>query len=431
MKSAEHSVTLTALAVQQRGFRFFSTVIKADRLGALCAGMTKPTTLEPENGLNDAELNSEDAAKLVKALNEPKFTQEVADLQSEAYDELLPFQRLVDLSRVEGIASYLRQEEAMLPNGVILATRDDVDVDVKDEGSGRITLVLNWIGEQHPLNIIDGQHRVEGLKLLAKEEPNDFGAFEVTATILIDLPFWVQAELFAVVNGRQKAVPKSRVYDLLGYLPMSSSEVKQGAYRGEMAVQRFCHHVVKVLQRSEKSPWKDRIKMRGSGLGVISQAALVDHLAPYLKPRKERPGMTTWPVFYPFYCEADVVGLTKTLIIYFAGIRRAHESFWASNEALKASLFGKTNGVAVVFTILHDLVVLVGGPEHLTIGRVTEEWKKVDAAVIANPPKGGSKGYQAQLIVSIRLAMHGANATSTIQSPPGYLDRLRRCGAVF
>lgn len=431
MKSTEHSVTLAALAVKQRGFRFFSTVIKADRLGFLCAGLTKPITFDPENSLRDQELSAADATKLVKALNEPKFTQEVADLQSEAYDELRPFQRLVDLSRVEGIANYLRQDESMLPNGVILATREDVDVDVKEDADGRITLVIQWSGDQHPLNIIDGQHRVEGLKLLAREEAKEFGAFDVTATILIDLPFWVQAELFAVVNGRQKAVPKSRVYDLLGYLPMSSEEVKQGAYRGEMAVQRFCHHVVKVLQRSEKSPWKDRIKMLGSGLGVISQAALVDHLAPYLQPRKDRPAMTTWPIFYPFYREADVVGLTKTLIIYFAGIRKAHESFWTSNDALKASLFGKTNGVAVVFTILHDLVLLSEGPEHLTIARVSEHWKKVDPAVIANPPKGGSKGYQAQLITAIRTAMRGENAPSTIRPSDDYLDRLRRCGAVF
>ena len=278
--------------------------------------------------------------------------------------------------RVRDIARYLLEEDSILPNSIILAAREDVDVKLMEENS---TLVVKWETEnvEQPFSIIDGQHRVEGVKLLVAERPEEYQDFQLAVTVLVDLPFYVQAELFSVINGRQKPVSRSRIYDLLGYMPITDPDTRRQAYLGEMAVHRFCHHAVKVLNTSSKSPWRNRVKMRGTGKEVITQAALIDHLAAYLVPKKEREEMRYVPVLYSYFKASDMVGLARLLVMYFVGVNLAWPNFWKTNDALSHCLFGKTNGVAVMFAVLHDLIAESGGVELLQIELVREKWAKV------------------------------------------------------
>lgn len=413
MSNSNTSLVLRVLPARQREFTLYVAVIKAADLVRLCAGLRYSKAQEAESAFQQHD-KPEDVKKLVSALSDPAFAKEVIAAQKDAYDEDLPYQRIYDEARVRSIASYLREEDAMLPNGIILATGEDVEIEVKETKTGP-ELLVSWEDGIRPFNIIDGQHRVEGLRLLLKDSPDEFSDYGVPATVLIGLPFWIQAQLFAVVNGRQKQVPRSRVYDLLGYLPMGDKETRQRAYEGEMALHRFCHHVVKVLNQSEKSPWKNRIKMRGSGDGIVTQAAMVDHLAIYLKPKKDRPGQQVLPVLYPLYRESDVVGLAKILIIYFVAIQRAWPEQWKTDDALKKSLFGKTNGVAVMFQVLHNLAVVAGGADKLRLDDVMGKWKKVGGEIVNNPPKGGSKGYQAEVAKKVMLEMFGASYTQKFE----------------
>lgn len=57
--------------------------------------------------------------------------------------------------------------------------------------------------------------------------------------------------------------------------------------------------------------------------------------------------------------------------------------------------------------VLHDMILLSGGPEKMSVEFVAEHWKKVPNDVIANPPKGGSKGYQDELAKNILREMFG------------------------
>lgn len=406
MSNANPSLVLKVLPAHQKEFTLYVAVIRATDLIQLCAGLRYTKIQESESAFQRHD-DPEDVKKLVSALSDPAFAKEVIAAQEDAYDEDLPYQRIYDEARARSIASYLQEEDAMLPNGIILATAEDAEVEVKETTTGR-ELLVSWEDGCRPFNIIDGQHRVEGLRLLVKDSPAEFRDYGVPATVLIDLPFWIQAQLFAVVNGRQKQVPRSRVYDLLGYLPMSDKETRQRAYEGEMALHRFGHHVVKVLNRSERSPWKNKIKMRGSGDGIVTQAAMVDHLVIYLKPKKERPSQQVLPVLYPLYRDSDVVGLAKILIIYFVGIQRAWPEQWKTDETLKRSLFGKTNGVAVIFQLLHNLAVMTGGIDKLRLDYVIEKWTKVDSHIINTPPKGGSKAYQTEVAKKVMQNMFGA-----------------------
>lgn len=399
------NISLRVLPVQQREITFYVTTVRASQLGELCSGLRVSPYREPsvdEIGVQKPE----DARKLVKSLENSAFAKEVAAMQETSYDEDDPYQRILDKARVKEIAKYLLEEDSILPNSIILAAREDVLVQFKKKESA---LLVEWEPEtaKEPFNIIDGQHRVEGLKQIASEHPEEYRDFQVAVTVLVDLPFYVQAELFSVINGRQKPVSRSRIYDLLGYMPLKDQSTRRQAYIGEMAVQRFCHHAVKVLNTSSKSPWRGRVKMRGTGQGVITQAALIDHLAVYLVPKRDRANMRYLPVLYPYFKASDMVGLARLLVMYFVGISLAWPDQWKTDEALGQCLFGKTNGVAVMFAVLHDLIIESGDVGSLEIEFVRKMWTKVPAPLISTPPRGGSKGYQAEVIAKSLRAMFG------------------------
>ena len=215
---------------------------------------------------------------------------------------------------------------------------------------------------------------------------------------------------------RQKQVSRSRIYDLLGYMPIQDPATKEQAYKGEIAIHRFCHHVVRVLNTSTKSPWHNRIKMRGSGEGIVTQAAFVTDLAHLVAPRKDKPKLARLPVFFAYFVTGDLVAFSKVCIIYFLGIARAWPEHWATDAQLKTSLFGKTNGIAVMFLILHDLILLAGGPERLDVEAVRQAWAKAPQERIDNPPKGGSRGHQAEWYQALMTAMIGPDYLNQVDA---------------
>lgn len=402
------------LSVQQRDVTFYLTRVRAEDLADLCTGLR----VSPYRETSSEEISAqcpEDTEKLLCALRDSAFAEEVIAAQGNSYDEEEPYQRILDKARVKDIARYLVEEDAILPNSVILAAREDVTIRFTKETS---ILDIQWNDESvgQPFNIIDGQHRVEGLKLLAQERDHEYQNYEVAVTVLVELPFYVQAELFSIINGRQKSVSRSRIYDLLGYMPIANSATRQQLYLGEMAVHRFCHYTVKVLNTSTKSPWNNRVKMRGTGEGIVTQAALIDHLAKYIVPKKDRIDMRYVPVLYPYFQKSDMVGLARILVLYFVGVNLAWPDAWKTNETLSSCLFGKTNGVAVMFAVLHDLIVEASDPDLLNINHIREMWAKVPLEIINRPPPGGSKGYQTEVTSKVLCAMFGPNYDSILRT---------------
>jgi|GEM_PF-6033888 DGQHR domain len=405
-----------ALRVAQRDVTFYLASIKTSDLFKLCSGLRQDSfrdrLIEDEDELSGGTPD-ETAKHFVAAVSTSAIAADVTKVESDPYSEDEPFQRLVEETRVRKIAGYLAEDFSLIPNSIILALRDSATCVI---GSGLApTLTLEW-SEEFPTNIIDGQHRVEALKLFFANDEANADTFFVPVCLLVDLPFYVQAEMFAVINGRQKQVSRSRIYDLLGYMPIKDPETRARAYQGEMAIHRFCHHVVRVLNTSKRSPWHQRIKMRGNGDGVVTQAAFVTDLANLVAPRKDSQRIRRYPVFFRYFIEGDLVGLSKVCVTYFIGVSSAWPSVWSTEGSLSSSLFGKTNGIAVMFLILHDLILLAGGPELLTIQFVKDAWNKAPANRISNPPKGGSRGYQADWYRELMSAMIGEDFAQQVKS---------------
>jgi DNA phosphorothioation-associated DGQHR protein 1 len=127
-------------------------------------------------------------------------------------------QRKLKEERIKQIALYSRTEKTTYPNSVILAANFNEDGNfVEDEK-------ISWKVKDGKLiipkklklaSIIDGQHRLEGIKR-AMSEPN-FQDFDLLCSVYLDLHFSSQAEIFTSINFNQRKVDKSVAYELFGY----------------------------------------------------------------------------------------------------------------------------------------------------------------------------------------------------------------------
>src|SRR6202023_2453792 len=97
--------------------------------------------------------------------------------------------------------------------------------------------------DERVAKVLDGQHRIEGLRaLLSENRP-----FELVITIFVDADIEEQALIFATINKTQTKVSKSLVYDLFELAKSRSP-------------QKTCHNIAMLLNQQEGSPFKDRIK---------------------------------------------------------------------------------------------------------------------------------------------------------------------------
>jgi DGQHR domain-containing protein len=179
------SHTFFSVRVIQRDFTLYLSSLKASDLHRLCEGLRPPESRELPLG-NDVGQVTKDAAEFVAAVSASHFAAEVSEIEADPYGEDNPYQRLIDEARVRSIAAYLREEFALMPNGVVLAVSEKTTCTIREK-KRFAALRLEW-DEGLPTNIIDGQHRVEGLKLLLKDGFPDFDDFELPVCILVDLP---------------------------------------------------------------------------------------------------------------------------------------------------------------------------------------------------------------------------------------------------
>lgn len=182
------------------------------------------------------------------------------DNQTEGY---IGIQRKLEDNRVKAIANYCKSRDAMFPTPIILSAPSKYFV--IDEDTKTITVSREGIY----CSIIDGQHRIEGIKASGLMDK-----FELLVEFVFDTDPARDAYLFSIINGNQKPVSKSLIYDLFG---VSKART----------VEKLCNKVMRELNTNEKSLMMGRIKMLGykdefSPNGVVSQARLVDELIKYI-----------------------------------------------------------------------------------------------------------------------------------------------------
>lgn len=410
--------TCKAIAVKQGTTTFYVAAVGARELRTIC----RPLVSRPETGVMarhtgaSVPLTEEQLRALVRSMHTSSFRSHGGEVLRQETDA--PYQRILNEGRSRDIARYIEQPSALLPNSIILATSTAVEEEtvVTALDAPFVSIVLPRSPESAV--ILDGQHRVAAFDYVKSEVA---ASMQVVVTFLVGIPFYQQAEIFAVINGKQKPVNRSIIYDLFGYsTPTSSHDDK--LYEGLMAVARFCSHTTRILNQVQQSPWMGKVRMRGPGdMGVISQAAVVDYLSALVEPKRLSPRLRILPLLYSYFRESDSISCASVVIVYLAAVRAAWSEEWKDVN----TLFWKSNGVAVMFRILHDLILVAGGPSQFMdqYQGVVERWKRAPKEHIIRPPKTGGGGVQNQLYEVFKAEMFSAEEAEVLRRNRADLQR--------
>lgn len=221
----------------------------------------------------------------VKELVRPDFysveTLDPADKNDTGY------QRLLNTARAKKLADYIlkgqEQKDAFLPTSVLLATDKTIPFFDSDNS---IEIDSALVG---PFSVVDGQHRLEGLKMAAQRDARVLD-FEMPVNIATNLPRLAQMCHFLIVNTTQKSVDKSveqrivaRLTEALDVedLPSLPRWILNTVEKGE--VEKALKYIV-YLNEAQDSPWKGKILMANDDADgtTINQRSFVKAVVKYL-----------------------------------------------------------------------------------------------------------------------------------------------------
>ena len=175
-------------------------------------------------------------------------------------------QRLLNNARVKSfsrdILGATNKNEAFLPTSVFLATSGKINY---DEKTRELFFDSNHSHKVCPLDVVDGQHRIEGLKKAARENKAllDFPVATIIATDMSEPEKMLQ---FVTVNTKQQTVDRGVAQHIIARftrmleteeLPYLPSWIQKKAERGDDA---RALKIAKALNTYIDSPWKGRIQ---------------------------------------------------------------------------------------------------------------------------------------------------------------------------
>jgi DGQHR domain-containing protein len=169
--------------------------------------------------------------------------------------QLKGFQRHQISGHIKEIRDYLKRDDALLPNAVIVAFIDGVKI--KDLGNGIIDITINAKDKKHGF-IVDGQQRLTALSGIDK--PN----FQVFVSALICKNYNELRQQFILINNT-RPLPKTLIYELLPTVD---------GLPERFTVRSFAAKMVDKLNFTPNSNLLGEIRQHTNPAGVLSDTAM-------------------------------------------------------------------------------------------------------------------------------------------------------------
>ena len=248
-------------------------------------------------------------------------------------------QRRLSLSRVLSIANEVESGEFTgFPTTVVLAYNSTIDDQVVEKFIKGEPVELH---DEMNFTIIDGQHRLAGI---LSADPSYTKNISIPVSLYLNISLSDATRLFSEINGKQKAVSKSLIYDL--YENVDSQDY---------VLEAKLHNICKTLNYPPKnfgnnSPFYCQIKMLGTGKGTISQAFFIEYYRSALK----NMGLES----------ADTQKLYSIVFNYFRAVQKTFHKDWPDTTSewgrftdtyRSKSQLKNTNGIGALFRFLPHL----------------------------------------------------------------------------
>lgn len=278
----------------------------------------------------------------------------------------LGIQRPLNNSRVAEIRQFVDTSDACFPTGVILAVKGQFAA--YDEANFTLTLKNHENDEDGCIidkieiaQVLDGQHRIEGLR------DYEGSPFNINIVVFVDIDIEDQAYLFSTVNLAQTKVNKSLVYDLYEYSKSRSPH-------------KTCHNLAVALDQTEGSPFFKKIKRLGASTPGrtgerLTQATFVESLINYItknrildrdllikgrSPQRASESESRELIFRNMFLDNRDLEIGDIIFYYFQAIEQRWPLAWSSTE--KGAVLGKTNGFRALIKLLRPAYLELGNP---------------------------------------------------------------------
>ncbi len=189
------------------------------------------------------------------------------------------YQRLLNKARARKLADYIVKgqdnQDAFLPTSVFLATDKNLDFDATTNTISFDPVIIG------PFSVVDGQHRLEGLKMAAKKDDRVL-EFAAPVNIAANLPELHQMCHFLIVNTTQRSVDKAVEQQIVARLtesldveeiPSLPKWILNVVERGEV---EKAVKIAKFLNETPDSPWHGRVKMANQDRGSVNQRSFIN-----------------------------------------------------------------------------------------------------------------------------------------------------------
>jgi len=251
-------------------------------------------------------------------------------------------QRELSGKRAKEISKYCEDPDAAFPTPIILAVAES-DIESMSAINGlkdfyEITFDDNCAFAE----ILDGQHRVEGIKL-AKAFQTD-----LPVVLMFDLTAEEKAYVFSTINSTQTKVDKSLIYDLF--------DLNRGR-----SPYKTCHEIARIMNSDSASPFFGRLKMLGKKStpdAILSQGTFVNYLCKLisntpqedminLKKNRKLKGSDHLVLRNYFIEERDDV-ILKLLTNYFSAVADVFPEEWNNTSKY---ILSKTTGYGALMKV--------------------------------------------------------------------------------
>lgn len=229
-------------------------------------------------------------------------------------NKIIGIQRDIVTKRIKEIANYVdNNEELCFPTPLLLALNSNDDDNMpKDYMIDMENNQIAFYGKNFA-NVIDGQHRIEGIYASKKYKDGELNDLEIPVVFVFNPTLETSALIFATINGNQRPVPYSLVADLFELTTKRTPE-------------SVAHQLVVELNSRTESPFFKRIKMLGKKeypLESLSQGTFVRILNKFFSENGS---------FHNIYLNNQEDKLLSLFIKFFASIKKYFEADWNSPE---------------------------------------------------------------------------------------------------
>ncbi|HAR84670.1 MAG TPA: hypothetical protein DCR69_02980 [Clostridium sp.] len=294
-------------------------------------------------------------------------------------------QRRLQLGRINDIKNYIESNVSnFIPNTIILSA-DVSDLDGFEEDYLKYeTQEIGYFNfpPNIKFSVIDGQHRLAGLFISDEKLIRDM---EVSAVLLFNISISTAAKLFLDINGNQKQVNKSLIYDI--YEVIDDKDIEE--------IKKF-HEICQQFYSDPASPLYKQIKMLGIGNGAISQAFFIDYVMKAVKDTD---------LYY-----GDAQEIYEQLFYYFNVFQRVFSDDWPiledcnseveqvehANYVLKIrkSQLLKTNGFGAIMNIFPEVYRKTNGDYNEYYNLINKLRNNISWVPDTEKPHGTGKAFQ-------------------------------------